>query len=53
MNWLQDEAQIERREDGTFVVQAIVDGVQVPYHVTPEYAPELYAAVCAFLGVEV
>ena len=53
MNWIQDEAQIERRDDGTFVVQAEVDGAFVPYHVTPEYSPELYAAVCAFLGIEI
>ena len=47
MNWIQDEAQIEKREDGTFVVQAEVDGSFVPYHVTPEYSPELRAEVCA------
>ena len=53
MNWLQDIEQIEQREDGTFVVQATIDGVQMPYHITPGYSPELYASVCAFLGIEI
>lgn len=51
MNWIQDEAQIERRDDGSFVVQAEISGEWMPYHVTPEYSPELYAQVCAFLWI--
>lgn len=34
---------LERRDDGTFV---ITHNGQ-PYHVTPDYSPELWAAVCA------
>ena len=40
---------LETRDDGTFVIMK--DGN--PYHVTPEYCPELYAAVCAQEGIEV
>ena len=39
---------LEQREDGTFVIT--LNGM--PYHVTPSYCPELYAAVCAQLGIE-
>ena len=39
----------ERRNDGTFVILY----EDQPYHVTPEYCPELYAAVCAQEGIEV
>lgn len=39
---------LEQRDDGTFVI--LKDGME--YHVTPDYCPELYAAVCAQLGIE-
>ena len=38
---------LEQRDDGTFVIMHNGE----PYHVTPEYSPELFAAVCAFLGI--
>jgi len=40
---------LDQHEDGTFVIMK--DGN--PYHVTPDYCPEIYAAVCAQLGIEV
>lgn len=49
MEWLKDKAQIEQRADGTFVVLALIDSNWLPYHVTQEYSPELYAEVQAFL----
>jgi len=38
----------ERRDDGTFVILY----EDLPFHVTPDYSPELYVAVCAQLGIE-
>ena len=46
-NWVKDKSQIEVRADGTFVVQAEMAGEYLPYHVTPEYCPELWASVKA------
>ena len=40
---------LERRDDGTFVIMQNGE----PYHVTPDYCPELFAAVCAQEGIEV
>lgn len=37
---------LEEREDGTFVI--LYEGL--PFHVCPEYRPDLYAAVLAQLG---
>ena len=39
---------LETRDDGTFVIMQNGE----PYHVTLEYCPELFAAVCAQLGIE-
>lgn len=39
---------LEQREDGTFVIMHNGE----PYHVTQEYCPEIFAAVCAQLGIE-
>lgn len=39
---------IERRENGSFVIA----GELGPYHVTPDYCPELWAAVCAQEGID-
>ena len=47
MDWLKDKTQIESRPDGTFVVMAHINGEWMPYHVTPEYCPELWASVKA------
>ncbi len=49
MDWLKDKAQIEQREDGTYVVLVNIAGDLVPFHVTPDYSPELFAEVTAFL----
>lgn len=38
----------EKRDDGTFVILY----EDQPFHVTPDYSPELYAAVCAQLYIE-
>ena len=40
---------LERRDDGTFVIMQNGE----PYHVMPDYCPELFAAVCAQEGIEV
>jgi hypothetical protein len=40
---------LEQREDGTFVIMQNGE----PYHVTPDYSPELFTAVCAQLGIEI
>ena len=52
MDWVRDKAQIETRPDGTYVVMANIDGERLPYHVTPNYSPELYEEVRAFLTEE-
>jgi len=49
MEWLKDKAQIVTRNDGSFVIQALLDGKYEPYNATPDYCPELYAEVVAFL----
>jgi len=49
MNWEHDKDKIEIRADGTFVVLAEIDGEMLPYHITPDYSPELYAEVEVFL----
>ena len=53
MEWLHDKDQIEHRDDGTFVVQALIVGEWMPYHVTQEYSPEMYAEVVDILLSEV
>ena len=52
MEWLKDKAQIVARDDGSFVVQALIDGKYEPYNVTPDYCPLLYAELVAFLEAQ-
>lgn len=39
---------LESRADGSFVIMR--DGI--PFHVTPDYSPDLWAAVCAQEGID-
>ena len=44
---------IERRADGSFVIEKDVDGLGlVEFHVIPDMYPELWAAVCAQEGLD-
>ena len=52
MNWLQDKEQIEHRDDGSFVIMVENGAEWVPYHLTKERHPELYAQVVAFWETE-
>lgn len=47
MEWVHDKANVESREDGTYVVQVWIDNAWMPYHVTQEYSPELFSEVDA------
>lgn len=43
---------IERRGDGSFVIEKQVDGLGlVPFHVIPDMYPGLWAAVCTQEGL--
>ena len=44
---------IERRENGSFVIEKNDSELGlIPYHVTPDYCPELWAAVCVQEGLD-
>ena len=43
---------LERREDGSFVIEKEVDGLGlVEFHVIPDMYPELWSAVCTQEGL--